>query len=98
MGEIGVADEVIEAFDGDAIEVEVSGHSSRFGGGFDEVDFVTIFGGSISRSKSHGTCANDNNSGHSLISLGGANGLTQLYPTMSEVKSVSVEGDASLFG
>ena len=59
VGLVGLTDEVVEAFNGDAVEVEVSGHATGFGGGFDEVDVMAIFGGAIGGSKTHGSCSGD---------------------------------------
>ena len=58
-GEVGLADEVVEALEGEAVEVEVAGHSAGLGRGFDEVDVVAIFGGAIGCGEAHGSCSDD---------------------------------------
>jgi hypothetical protein len=65
---IGAADEVVEALDGGAVEVEVAGHASWLGSGFNEVNLMTILEGSIGCSQTHRSGSDNDNSGHPVIS------------------------------
>jgi hypothetical protein len=65
-----VADEVIETLDGVAIEVEVSGHASGLGRGFDKIYLMTIFDSLICGRQTHDSCSNNKYSRHRIKILG----------------------------
>ena len=66
---IGLTNEVIEALERDAIEVEVARHATRFWSRLDEVDLVTILRRTVRSGEAHCTGSNNNDFSHPWRSL-----------------------------
>ncbi len=67
---VGVADEMIKALDGVAVEVEVSGHAPGLGCGFDKIYLMSIFDSLICGCQAHDPCSNNKYSRHRMKILG----------------------------
>jgi hypothetical protein len=61
---VGLADEMVEALDRQAGEVEMGRHAARHAVGFEDRDFVTGLERMVGRGQSHGARTDDGDAGH----------------------------------